>query len=159
MRFAMDAALLRRQFAEYCGADLYHRFVRSLNTTGRSKQRLLYWQEETWRAFAELSPEATELAEGGYAAIASLFHVCDVHDCELASERASVVYGLVCFSDAYLDARNEEFPFANPVAYGGCVEADSVEVDLEFCPECRRRLEAWRQEHAGSLEAHALAAT
>jgi hypothetical protein len=66
------------------------------------------------------------------------------------------VYGLVCFSDAYIDAREEEFPFANPVAYGGCVEAECLEVDLEFCPECRRRLEAWRQEHEACSEERAL---
>lgn len=155
----MDAVLLRRQFAAMFGPEFYRRFVRALNTTCRCKRRLLYWQERAWCAFSEQANLGAGDWQDDFGAVAGLFHVCDVHDCELTTDQAPVVYGLVCLPDAFLDAREDQFPFANPVAFGGCCETGDRLAEIEFCPECRRRLSAWRRENGDPLNELALAET
>lgn len=157
----MDTHELRTEFAAFCGDSLYHRFVRVLNTTGRAKRRLLYWQETVWREFAERraamdDPWFADPSTSPFEMAERLLRVCDVHDCELASGSARIVYGFVCYPDSFLDAREAEFPFANAVAFGGCgcdipAGESGDEVAVCYCPECRRRLEAWREEHEGQL--------
>lgn len=157
----MQTRELRSDFAAFCGEPLYHRFVRVLNTTGQAKRRLLYWQETVWREFTQRRVAAGDTSLAGcldspFLQASRLLHVCDVHNCELASGSATIVYGLVCYPDCYLDARETEFPFANAFCFRGC-GADCLpgeageEAAVEYCPECRRRFEAWREEHEEQL--------
>jgi hypothetical protein len=160
----MTTCELRTEFAAYCGDSLYHRFVRVLNTTCQTKRRLRYWQESVWSEFVQRQAESGEpcfaesfeSGEGPFEQANRLLHVCDVHGCELAHGAAPVVYGLVCYPDCFLDAREAEFPFANAIAFRGCgCDGPHGEMDeeaaVEYCPECRRRYEAWRESHEEQL--------
>ena len=72
----MNAAEIRRAFADFCGTDRYRQFVAAIWSSAIPKQRLIYWQEQLWRAFAEShsAPVPSALGE-----LLPIFEVCPRH--------------------------------------------------------------------------------
>ena len=56
-----------------------------------------------------------------------------------------IVYGLVRFPPEYLQTREERFPFANEVTYGGGCVGPEERATVIFCAGCRRELRSWRE--------------
>ena len=54
----MDAAEIRRAFADFCGTDRYRQFVAAIWRKAIWKQRLVFWQEQLWREFSKASASA-----------------------------------------------------------------------------------------------------
>jgi len=85
---------------------------------------------------------------GGQPASASDAKLCPVHHLPLKHGKREIVYGLVadvCDSFAHAQAEHKYFPYANSVAYGGClVFPDSPKSeDVLYCPKCREVERAW----------------
>src|SRR5687768_5911529 len=72
----MNAAETRRNFAAFCGIDRYRQFVSAIWTSSIRKRRLVYWQEQLWRAFAE---SCADKLPSSFAELQHLFEVCPRH--------------------------------------------------------------------------------
>src|SRR5688572_18435134 len=72
----MNAAEIRRAFADFCGTDRYRQFVAAIWSSAIPKQRLIYWQEQLWRAFAESRSAPVPSAFGE---LLPIFEVCPRH--------------------------------------------------------------------------------
>jgi TonB family protein len=60
---------------------------------------------------------------------------CPVHGEWLRRDKVDIAYGLIDFKPAYLKAEKRSFPYANEVAYGGCV----IWVEINPCTGARRQ--------------------
>jgi hypothetical protein len=74
--------------------------------------------------------------------------LCPVHHVPLKHGKREILYGLVadvCDSLAHAKAEQKFFPYANSVAYGGClVFPDSPKSeDVLYCPKCREVEKTW----------------
>ena len=72
----MDTRELRASFLRFAGQDRYRKFVRTINGACRSKNRLLFWQEELWQEFAATIADPPNVDKE----VMDAFNVCDVHD-------------------------------------------------------------------------------
>ena len=70
-------------------------------------------------------------------AISEAIRLCPVHDLPLRAEEVPIVYGLIHFPEGYVHARDERFPFANEVAYGGCCIGPRQTATVFCCDACR----------------------
>jgi hypothetical protein len=130
----MNAAEIRRAFAEFCGVDRYRQFVATIWSKAIAKQRLVFWQEQLWREF---SSSAASPLPASFEEIQRVFRVCPRHLEALETlepGRASAV--VESLADVGEDEWLERYPFsvAN-VTQGGVKETLS-------CPACRSELEA-----------------
>jgi len=135
-----DGRRLRDAFAAFCGQDRYRSFVREVNTTCRSKKRLLYWQELLIESFRAAHPD-TDLST--YEKVAQLFRICHVHGGELRSDIVPIIYGTFEPHATYDDARRTLFPFANTAAHGGCVVEAAETAAVDYCHACREAYTTW----------------
>jgi hypothetical protein len=130
----MNTAEIRRAFADFCGTDRYRQFVAAIWSSAIPKQRLIYWQEQLWRAFAESCSAPVPSAFGD---LLPVFEVCPRH-----LEPLHVVDGPKFDAIAESrqgvpeDDRDELYPFAViAVTQGGVTRALS-------CPACVSDLES-----------------
>ena len=137
----MERQDITSRFLAFCGPERFRKFVVQLHRECRGKGRLLHWQEELWAAFATTQGDDAPLSFEG---IAEALRLCPVHDLPLKAEEVPVVYGLVRFPPGYVEARDERFPFANEVAFGGCCVGPEERAAVLFCEGCRRESRAWR---------------
>jgi hypothetical protein len=76
----------------------------------------------------------------------------------LKADKVEIIYGLVMFDSDYTEVVNKRFPYANSVAYGGCVirtemnpcDGNMVQTsprfaEVAYCPACRAAEEKWRK--------------
>src|SRR5215813_4526132 len=74
--------------------------------------------------------------------------VCPVHHVPLKKKKLEIIYGLVldpCNTFDRAKASEEYFPYANSVAYGGCIERPHSPKHREvlYCPKCREVEKTW----------------
>lgn len=75
-------------------------------------------------------------------------HRCPVHGVALQSDRVRVIYGLLRAEPAYAEASKARFPLARTFVPGGCVvDPRHTHETVDYCPECRKALQAWNTEH------------
>jgi hypothetical protein len=135
VRDVVERQVLASQFLAFCGPERFRKFVLQLHRECRSKGRLLFWQEQLWAEFAATEPGEIPFSVEG---IAEALRLCPVHELPLESEEVPIVYGLVRFPPGYVQAREERFPFANEVAYGGCCVGPEERATVLLCEGCRR---------------------
>src|SRR5438046_2361249 len=100
----MDAAALRQALAGFMGADRFRKFVQQFGQAGR----LRFWQEEVWGRFVAAHPELAVSVDELRVAL----RVCELHGCELLSDRVEVSRGCIDYAKRYIHARNRLFPRA-----------------------------------------------
>jgi len=136
----MEAAELRRAFAQFLGDERFRKFVR----TGWQRGRLRYWQEQEWRRFTSLRPDlAVPLAK-----LEIALRICELHGDELQSGEAQLFHGCIDYTTTYLDQRNRLFPHAENdlvSTEGRPMQGDRIVV--WFCPSCRKAKERWNSRH------------
>jgi hypothetical protein len=133
--FKMSEPDIRAAFECELGSDRYREFLTKLHGTCEAKQRLLYWQNEAWEAFARRH----NLSVSGFAEVSKLLRCCPLHQVELQRDVVPIVYGTQAPpSDPSIAKERLYFPYANEVAYGSCREEDQKEREIFFCSECRR---------------------
>ena len=85
---------------------------------------------------------------------------CPVHRLALKADKVEIIYGLVMFDPDYMKVEKRRFPYANTVAYGGCVistkrnpcDGNTVQLsprfaEVPYCPACRAAEEKWQKAH------------
>lgn len=105
----MNAAEVRRSFAEFCGDDRYRQFVAAIWSKAIPKQRLVFWQEQLWREFSK--HWAAALPES-FVEVQRVFQVCPRHLQPLESlerDRDSTLDALL--AKVPEEDRTELFPF------------------------------------------------
>ena len=130
----MNAAEIRRAFADFCGIDRYRQFVAAIWSSAIPKQRLIYWQEQLWREFAESRSAPVPSAFGELLAIFELcprhlepLHVVDGRQFDaIATSRQGIPE----------DVRDDLYPFAVVVVTQGDVTR------ALSCPACVSGLES-----------------
>lgn len=135
----MDTAKLREEFREFVGEDQYRKFVAVLHSSGRSKRRLLAWQEVLWGKFTSQK----DIGKLPFDEIEQIFRVCEIHNCELESETLLIQYGTRNYSASYIVARDKLFPHANTQALGPCWQEERTEKVVFFCSICREAYYNW----------------
>lgn len=131
---SMNAAEIRRAFADFCGTDRYRQFVSAIWSKAIPKQRLVYWQEQLWR---EYSKSSSSILPTSFVELYEVFRVCPRHlePLEILQESTGAVL------DPMLRGLTEGdivrlFPFAVlAVTHRGVTEWLS-------CPACRSELKA-----------------
>jgi hypothetical protein len=73
--------------------------------------------------------------------------VCKIHNSDLVEGRVPVLYGLIRYSDQYLEARKIQFPNSKFLVLGGCVVGNIFFHNIRYCPHYRESHIAWAMEH------------
>jgi hypothetical protein len=132
-------------FRGFVPDDRFRKFVRTLNTTGRSKRRLLAWQDALWKQFAATRTDAPR----SFDEIADALRVCPVHLVRMSPEEVPIAYGLWHFSPEQVRALQDTFPFANYMVFGPDWHEPQATDVVPVCPACRQALDEWnaRRKH------------
>ena len=136
----MDQEELASHFAAFCGPEKFLAFMFKLTTTCRYKERLLFWQQDLWDAFAAQHPESVPTA---FDDIVALLSKCPIHQCSFLCERVRVAESAYWMED-YCQAMEEGFMFAHVFFWGSRPPMDeTLTAEVNYCPECRREEAAW----------------
>lgn len=73
--------------------------------------------------------------------------VCEIHNSSLVEGRVPVLYGLIRYSDKYIEARKAQFPRSRFLVLGGCAVGDAFFHNIRYCAECRESHMAWAIEN------------
>lgn len=136
-----DNSSLLAQFQSFCGSEQYTRFLLVTNARAIYKGRLLHWQEKLWRDFCDKHPEYDNLTQAN---LLKLFRICHIHHQAMLDDEVPAIYGHWDFPQAYLNAREQLFPFANMMNFGDSVELQQdASHQVKYCPACRDALITW----------------
>ena len=73
--------------------------------------------------------------------------MCPVHETPLKTAIIPVSYGILGWDIEYFDARTTQFPYAQTVLEGGCVQGEETHARVKYCPRCRDARARWRWQH------------
>ncbi|WP_444912480.1 hypothetical protein ACJJIQ_13900 [Microbulbifer sp. ANSA003] len=130
----MEISDIRKTFEEFVGTERYLNFLATICCSNKENSRLKFKQELEWEKFVS----EYGLGYKTYQEIWSLFQYCHLHQVELEQDHAEIIYG-TRRSPTKAERRtiNENYPYANVVAYGPCWVEDAKTKEVLYCSKCR----------------------
>ncbi|WP_413664865.1 hypothetical protein ACG1BZ_06255 [Microbulbifer sp. CNSA002] len=130
----MEINDIRKKFEEFIGTKRYMNFLATICCSNKENGRLKFKQEFEWENFSS----EYNLGYKAYPEIWPLFQYCHLHQVEFELDDVEIIYG-TRRSPTEIEQRtvNENYPYANVVAYGPCWIEDAKTKEVLYCSKCR----------------------